>query len=237
MNDEGLYVGRDLEVLAGLPRYYNWIFQTFRPYINGAGVEFGPGLGTNSALMRSRLSKLDLVEPSPRLAGILRSRFAGDPELQVYETDTETFISSGPQLQYDTIILVNVLEHIQDDLAVVKAFYRMLRPRGHLLLFVPALPMLFSRIDEYYGHKRRYTSPDLTKLAINAGFEVPLVHYFDILGVLPWYLLNTLGGNIHFNPFLTGMYDVAGVPLTRWLEGVLRPPFGKNICMAARKPD
>ncbi len=236
MNDKGQYDGRDLEVLAGLPRYYNWIFQTFHPYINGAGIEFGPGLGTNSALMRSQLSTLDLVEPSPRLAETLRSRFGGDSGVQVYETDVENFISSGPHCQYDTIILVNVLEHIQDDFAVEQAFYRMLRPRGHLLLFVPALPILYSRIDEYYGHKRRYTAPQLTKLAKNAGFEVCLAHYFDVLGVLPWYFLNTLGGNIHFNPFLTGLYDAVGVPLTRLLEGVLRPPFGKNIFMSARKP-
>ena len=74
--------------------------------------------------------------------------------------------------------------------------------------------MLFSQINAYYGHKRRYTSPQATKLAINAGFEVPLAHYFDVLGVLPRYLLNTLGRNIHFNPFLTGMDDVAVVPLT-----------------------
>lgn len=237
MNDEGQYDGRDLEVLAGLPRYYNWIFQTFYPYINGAGIEFGPGIGTNSALMLSRLSNLALVEPSPRLAQKLRLRFADDTRVQVYETDVENFISSGPHCQYDTIILVNVLEHIQDDFAVVQAFYRMLRPRGHLLLFVPAMPSLFSRIDEYYGHKRRYTALQLTQLARNAGFEVPLVHYFDLLGVLPWYLLNTLGGNIHFNPFLTGLYDAVGVPLTRWIEAVVRPPFGKNICMAARKSD
>ena len=237
MNDDGRYIGRDLEVLAGLPRYYNWIFQTFHPYLFGAGIEFGPGLGTNSALMRSELSNLDLVEPSPSLVKSLRLRFAGDPGVQIFEADVESFVSSEPQRHYDTIILVNVLEHLQDDLTVVDAFYRMLRPRGHLLLFVPALPMLFSRIDEYYGHKRRYTVPQLTQLAVRAGFEVPLACYFDVLGVIPWYLLNKIGGNIHFNPFLTSMYDAVGVPLTRWIEGYIRPPFGKNICIAARKPE
>ena len=133
MSDDGRYIGRDLEVLAGLQRYYSWIFQTFHPYLFGAGIKFGPGLGTNSALMRSQLSNLDLVEPSPSRVKSLRLRFAGDPGIQIFEADVESFVISEPQRHYDTIILVNVLEHLQDDLTVVDAFYRMLRPRGHLL--------------------------------------------------------------------------------------------------------
>lgn len=236
MSEESIYEGHDLEVLCALPRYYGWIYDYFEPHLNGAGAEFGPGLGTNSARILPKLATLDLIEPSPNLVSKLRERFAGDERVRIIADGIEGFVETSPGQIYDTIVLINVLEHVLDDAAAVRSFYRLLRPGGHLLLFVPAVPILFSRLDKLLGHYRRYSLVHLTLIVTKANFKIRVGLYFDILGVFPWFLINTLGRATRFNPYLAWIYDSAGVPLTRMLESLMPPLFGKNICLVAQKP-
>ena len=236
MFKESVYEGHDLEVLCALPRYYGWIYDYFEPHLNGDGAEFGPGLGTNSARILPKLATLDLIEPSPNLVSKLKERFTDDKRVRIIADSIEGFVETSPDNIYDTIVLINVLEHVHDDVAAVQSFYRLLRPGGHLLLFVPAVPILFSRMDKLLGHYRRYSLVRLTQIVTKANFEIRVGRYFDTLGVFPWFLINTLGRATRFNPYLAWMYDTAGVPLTRMLESLMPPLFGKNICLVAQKP-
>ena len=237
MSAKPIYEGHDLEVLCALPRYYGWIYDYFEQYLTGNGAEFGPGLGTNSARILPKLATLDLIEPSPNLVKKLIERFGGDARIKIVADGIEGFVNSSPNAKYDTVVLINVLEHVLDDSAAIQSFYRMLRPGGHLLLFVPALPILFSKLDKELGHYRRYSLSRLIRMVTNANFDIVLGRYFDILGVLPWLLINTIGRATRFNPYLAWLYDSAGVPLTRLLESLMPPMFGKNICMVALKPN
>lgn len=231
-----IYAGRDLEALSGMGHYYDWIVDHFAPHARGRMVEYGCGNGTISARLRPLVEKLDLVEPSPNLIAILRDRFAGDAAVTVHGQNLEAHVAAGAVGSYECAVLVNVLEHIADDTAALRELHRILRPDGALLLFVPALPFLFSRLDAFYGHFRRYRRDDLVGLVRAAGFEVVGARYIDMLGVAPWWLLNTLCGATRFNPFMVRLYDRFGIPLTRFVESLLPTvPFGKNILLIARK--
>ncbi len=230
------YAGHDLEVLSGMTHYYAWIIDYFTPFARGAMVEYGAGTGNVSARLRPLAAHLDLVEPSPRLLPVLRERFRGDATVAVHAVNLETHVAAAPASSYDCAVLVNVLEHIADDAAALRELFRVLKPGGALLLFVPALPFLFSRLDSVYGHFRRYRRAALVRLVADAGFEVREARYLDLLGVVPWWLLNTLGGAVTFNPVLVRLYDRVGVPLTRGIERLFAaPPFGKNVLLVARK--
>jgi SAM-dependent methyltransferase len=232
----GTYAGHDLEVLSGMTHYYAWIMDHFAPFVRGAMVEYGAGNGNISARLRPLAARLDLVEPSPRLVPLLRERFRSDAAVAVHESNLETHVAAAPASSYDCAVLVNVLEHIADDAAALRELLRVLKPGGALLLFVPALPFLFSRLDSFYGHFRRYRRDPLVRLVADAGFEVCCARYLDLLGVVPWWLLNTLGGAVTFNPALVRLYDRFGVPLTRGIERLFAaPPFGKNVLLIARK--
>lgn len=229
------YEGSDLEALSTLGRYQEWIIDNFRPYLRGRTVEFGAGLGNTSVLLRPLVSELDLVEPSVNLAARLETRFADDDGVRVLAEPLEKRIPAIDDASYDSIVLVNVLEHIEDDAAALAGLMRILRPGGHLLLFVPAMQFLFSDLDALHGHFRRYELDILNDRTQVAGFEIIQSRYFDSVGVLPWYVLNTLMGATTFNPFMIRIYDAVLAPLSRAIDNLIAPPFGKNILLVAQK--
>ena len=232
---ETIYEGSDLEVLADMPNYYSWIMSRFAPQVRGAVLEYGAGMGTISAHLLPLSTRLTLVEPSPNLSGPLRARFAGVATVDVVHETLESHVVKIEPASVDTIVLVNVLEHIEDDRAALRRLMAALRPGGHLLLFVPALQFLMSDLDRELGHFRRYHRPELAAKVTASGGVVEVCRYMDLIGVMSWFLLNTLLGSTKFNPKMVAINDRAVVPLSRALERVAAP-FGKNLILVARKP-
>jgi len=109
------YEGRDLEVLADMPNYYGWIMSWFAPYVRGRVVEYGAGAGTVSKLLRPLADRLTLVEPSANLLPVLQARFPRDPGVEIGRATLEEHSRQLPDGAMDTVVLVNVLEHIEDD--------------------------------------------------------------------------------------------------------------------------
>ena len=233
--DNQSYEGHDLEAMAEMPRYHDWINGYFEPYVKGRGVEFGAGLGLMSQLLRAKLSHFDLVEPSPSHAARLANRFQNAADITVFPESLESYLGRQDDNSVNTLILTNVLEHIEDDAMAVEGFHRILEVGGYLLIFVPALNFLFSDLDRRLGHFRRYHKMDLASLVEGAGFQVHLIHYFDILGVLPWWLVYTLTGKTKLDPKMSALYDFIGVPVTRGFDKLVTPPFGKNLILVAQK--
>lgn len=236
MPEAASYEGKDLEALADMPRYYDWIMERFRPYVGGRVAELGAGMGTVSARLLPLVDSLDLVEPSPNLVDRLRRRFSGDGRVRVFAETLEERLATDEAAVYDAAVMVNVLEHIADDAAALAGLHRLLRPGGRLLVFVPALPFLYSRLDELVGHHRRYTRAGLVANMAAAGFEVREARYMDLLGIVPWWLVNTVCGNTRFDPRAFRLYDAVGIPLTRLAERLVAPPLGKNVLAVAVKP-
>lgn len=232
-----LYEGADLEALATLHNYQRWIVDSFQPYLRGRAIEFGAGTGNISTLIRSHVATLDLLEPSANLIAPLRQRFAGDDGTAIYHQPLEVQLPEISDETYDSVVLVNVLEHIKDDVAALDGLLRILKPGGHLLLFVPALKFLYSNLDKLVGHYRRYQRAELNNKVADAGFEIVLSRYFDAIGVAPWLLLNTLMGGTSFNPLLVGVYDSVFAPLSRGIESLISMPLGKNVLLVARRPE
>jgi SAM-dependent methyltransferase len=234
--DDVTYEGRDLEVLADMPTYYAWIMESFTPYISGTVIEYGAGTGTISRRVAPLAEKIILVEPSKNLAAHLQIQFSGDPKFEVACDTLEHHAAHVPDGSSDTVILVNVLEHIEDDRGTLVRLLQILKPGGHLLIFVPALPLLMSKLDVIHGHFRRYKRPDLTGKVRAAGGAIMVCRYFDVLGVMPWLLLNKILGSTAFNPVLVRLNDRIVIPVSRFIESLHQPEFGKNLILVASKP-
>lgn len=230
------YEGRDLEALSDMPNYYAWIMRWFAPFVHGETVEYGAGAGTVSTLLRDRAERLTLVEPSANLHALLQDRFESDDRVSISNLNLETHVAALSGAAIDTIVLVNVLEHIEDDDSALREFARVLKPGGYLLIFVPALSLLMSDFDRALGHFRRYHQRALRRQLSAAGLSVRDSRYFDLLGAAPWFLFNTLLRGRRFNSGMLKVYDKVLVPLSRTIESLTPPPFGKNIVVIAQRP-
>jgi SAM-dependent methyltransferase len=232
---EIFYEGRDLEVLADMPNYYDWIMASFAPHVRGNVVEYGAGTGTVSGRLRPLADRLTLVELSANLIEKLKSRFGNDENVSVVGECLENHAAAAASNSTDTIVMVNVLEHIENDVGALADLVRMLKPGGHLLIFVPALQILMSELDVLHGHFRRYQKPDLINKITAAGGVVQDCRYFDLAGVLPWFFLNKLLGSTNFDPRLVNIHDKYVVPISRSIERNVLPPFGKNLIAVAKR--
>lgn len=230
------YHGDDLEALSTLKRYRQWIVDEFAPFLCGRVAEIGAGIGNYSEELLGHAEHLDMVEPATRPAQMLETRMAEKGRVRLIRSTAEGWAAKAEPACYDSVVMINVLEHIEDDQAMVAEIFRTLKPGGHFLLFVPALMMLFSRLDSLHGHYRRYGLEEAIRKVQATGFVIEKARYVDVLGVLPWLIINKWMGQTEFKPRMISLYDRVGIPLTRTVERLIRFPFGKNVLLVARRP-
>lgn len=225
------YPGKDLEAMSFAVNYHGWILDCFRPYLRGTVAEVGAGRGSFSILLLGfPIDKLVAFEPSDMFVHLKRALQGDRRALAV----NDFFTGASSAEQYDAVVYVNVLEHIEDDAGELARAQAALKPDGHLLLFVPALPWLYGALDRQVGHFRRYLKRDLVRLVEQAGMRTVGTKYFDIAGILPWYVNFVLLGN-QIGPASVSAYDRIVVPLMRRVERLMPPWIGKNVVLVARK--
>lgn len=223
-----------LELNAAAKNYLGWIEELCRPYLGDRVLEVGSGQGALSeAFGRGRhLLATDLSEAN---LDTLRTRFAGNPAIEVASLDVAEFSASAT---FDSVIMINVLEHIEDDLAALKRLRSGLRPGGHVVLYVPAFSALYSEWDRKIGHFRRYTMASLAHVVSAAGLSVVDLRYVNSLGAVMWLLFCRLLRQEPAQSWVIQSWDKLVVPLLHGMERKIRPPFGISVfCAGRREPD
>jgi SAM-dependent methyltransferase len=231
-----LAVDRDLERLAAARNLGDWMFEQFAGDVRGTVVEVGAGIGTFSRrILDAGAERLLLVEPSGTCAPALHERFRDDPRVEIAQEE----LPGSPALaalagQADLAVCQNVLEHIEDDFAAVRALAAALRPGGTLFLLMPAHPRLFGSLDRVYEHHRRYTPERLRALAADSGLACLDLYHFNLLGVPGWWLSNRRGEE-ELSSGALAAYEVL-VRGWRRIERRRRPPAGLSLVLRAQRP-
>jgi len=230
--DTAHYPGRELEAMGSANHYRRWIVDSVAPYLGRDVAEVGAGIGSISSLLLAKpIDRLTAFEPSDNMYPHLAAAVAGDARARSIHG------LFGPEQAgrgYDSVVYINVLEHVEHEREELDRAREALRPGGHLLVFVPALAWLFSAFDREVGHFRRYSLPGLERVVEHANFEIVHSRYFDFAGVLPWYVYFTLMGR-SMSRGSVSLYDHVVIPPMRVVEGIVRPPIGKNILLVARR--
>ena len=240
MSEKYGYAGKDLEAMSFAVNYHRWILSTFEPFLGQRIVEVGAGTGSFSELLlERRLESLSLVEPSTAMYRQLCERVEELKPSVPVKTYNDIFQQVATQIrtsqQPDSILYVNVLEHIEDDVAELGHVANTLEPHGRLFIFVPALQWLHGSYDRQINHFRRYSRSELEKKCVEAGFRVIASKYFDLLGVLPWLVKYRLFQSPNMEPGAVRFYDRRIVPIGKTLEARITPPVGKNILLVAER--
>lgn len=222
-----------LRRMRRLGRYNAWIVERIRGALGRRVLEVGSGIGTMSRLLPDS-DLLVLTDIDEEYLARLRGEFGRLGHVRVRRLDLnafdpEDFRSPAP----DTVICLNVLEHVERDEAALRNLRAVLAPGGRLALLVPALPSLYGRIDASIGHHRRYARAGLAALLRRTGFAIESLRYFNILGVPGWFLNARVLRRRAVPPLQSALYDHV-VPLAR-LEDRFELPFGLSLIAIARK--
>jgi SAM-dependent methyltransferase len=221
-----------LDSIDDASQYADWIADLLAPNVAGDILEVGSGHG----VLTERLALLGSVtasDPSPRAVELLRQRFDGDPNVKVVEGDA---LEAPGGRTFDTIVMVNVLEHIPDDVGALVALRDALRPGGKLLIYVPAFNLLYSRFDRTLGHHRRYRRKTVGLACKRAGLEVVKASYVNSAGFLAWLVYARGLRQIPTKSWSTQLYDRAVVPRLRRFETGREVPVGQSVlCVAQRE--
>jgi 2-polyprenyl-3-methyl-5-hydroxy-6-metoxy-1,4-benzoquinol methylase len=221
-----------LESLDGAHRYAEWIYGLAKPHLGPEILDVGAGHGTFSALFAAD-GHVVASEMSAQSAERLRTRFADDPRVEVRNAALAEVVTGQ---SYDSVVLINVLEHIEDDGLALKQIASALKPGGRVILWVPAFSQLYSDFDRRVGHYRRYRIKGLIQKVEAAGFSVNDARYVNSLGAVAWWVLVKEMRRVPTTGTLVQIYDQLFVPVLRRLEAGRRPPIGQSVFCVATLP-
>jgi SAM-dependent methyltransferase len=230
------YVGAELDLFAAATNWKSYLRRQVEPYLGRDVLEVGAGFGgTTRLLCRGDHDAWTCLEPDPALAGRLaESVGSGDlPACCRVEVGTLADLPGGAE--YDTLLYIDVLEHIEDDAAEMARAAGHLKPGGHVVVLSPAHQWLFTPFDKAIGHYRRYTKGTL-KAAAPSGLELVRLAYLDAVG-----LLASLGNKLVLNrsmpkPSQIAVWDRLMVPMSRALDPLLAHSVGKSVLGVWRRP-
>ena len=223
------YTGIDnLEVMQEAVNYNRYLLDLVRKHAppHARVLDFGAGSGQFAAPLSQQGMDITALEPDQLLQQRLRAQ-----GLRVVGS-----LEDVPDASLDYIYTLNVLEHIEDDVAALRGLHAKLTSNGRLLIYVPAFPLLYTSMDAKVGHVRRYTRGVLTARVTAAGFRIERAAYADFIGFFATLVFKVVGNkNGHVNPAALKLYDRAVFPLSRVMDAAMQRWLGKNLLLLVSK--
>jgi len=224
-----------LRRMASVDKYNDWIFSTIEERVGQRILEVGCGLGnmTPYFLGRDHLVSIDILPASVQHVKERLSRESNFRALRADICSTSTYEALKPN-RFDTVVCLNVLEHIQDDALALRHMAGLLEPGGRLLLFVPAGQFLYGKLDAALLHYRRYDADSLRCRLERAGLRIESLRHMNVAGVPGWYLASRILRRRTPPRALLGLFNLL-TPAFRRLEDRVRVPFGLSLVCVARR--
>ena len=233
MYAEDEYGSQILGRLNRAPRFTRWMADVIRPFIGERVLEIGAGTGnlTLQLIPRKLYYASDI---NPHYLTYLQNLIPDHPYLRVGYTDGEKHDSYPSEERFDTVICLNVVEHLENDLGALRNIFDALEENGRAIVLVPSGPGLYGTLDKVLGHYRRYTKAQFTELAAQSGFQLEALLSFNRFGSPAWWLNGRVLRRKTFGLWQIKMLNVL-MPLIRAIDGFLPlPPL--SIIAVLRKP-
>jgi SAM-dependent methyltransferase len=229
------YVGNELDLFAGATTWKSYVRFHLMPYLSGDILEVGAGIGAVTAAFSDGTQRRWVcLEPDRAQADRIKSSLSPDFENAAIEVIVGTLSALPPGEQFDCILYMDVLEHIEADAAELARAASCLKPNGTLAILAPALPWLFTPFDAAIGHYRRYTKNSLRAIA-PAGLREEKCIYLDSVGLLASMANKLFLRSPTPSKAQIQFWDRAMVPVSRFTDRVLSYAVGRSILLILRK--
>jgi glycosyltransferase involved in cell wall biosynthesis len=184
--DEG---AETLHALSGAPRFNRWMADTIRPYVGERVLEIGAGIGNLTRALIPRRKRYVATDIDSEHLARLATRFQHRPNLSIrYCNLARPGDFTDLSTSMDSVVCLNVLEHVEDDLQGLRNIYSVLKPGGRAIILVPHGQEIFGTLDVALGHFRRYSHAELKGKMEQVGFRVERILDFNRISRPPWYV-------------------------------------------------
>jgi SAM-dependent methyltransferase len=219
-----------LEDLRGARHYRRWLAGLVSPHLGDDPIEIGSGIGDYAEELAAGCRRYTATEADPDRHTVLSDRFAGHPVVRVRPLS----LPVSERGEHSSAVMLNVLEHIADDVGALRSARDLVRPGGPVVVFVPAFPAAMSRFDRLIGHHRRYTRRSLGAALTAAGLHPETLRYVNSVGLVSWFLLMRCARLVPRDGPALRCYDATVIRTVAWAERYLHPPFGQSVLAVAR---
>jgi len=226
--------------MAKMQNYYEWTLSFLQNNLGKRVWDAGAGIGILANIIRKKCDFLLLTEFGDENLILLKKQFSDEKKILVEFCDLQNHENTDfSDLQIETILNMDVIEHLEDELKALRFFYKTLSPGGRLLIKVPAHPFLFCGIDEASLHYRRYTKKMLRKCLEEAGFKIEKIKYMNFIGGFMYFIKGKiLRKKVNFSRTmnkgsLSAMNKI--IPVFMFLEKIFPVFFGLSVIAVAKK--
>ena len=230
------YAAVDLETMSEARNYQAHVFGLVRPYIGSRVLEVGCGIGTMTSQLLEHAERVVCIEPNLNCAARAREALAGNDRVTIRVCHLEECHRGELQEpRFDTVVCVNVLEHIEDDVRALTLFREAVAPPGgQVVIFVPAVQRLYGPHDAALGHHRRYSKRTLRAAFTAAGLGVVSMRYTNPIGLLGWMYNLYVSGNTEHTTGQVRLFDRFVAPWALPIERLVPPPIGLSLFAVGR---
>ncbi len=235
MDGHGSRLSETLDLLKDTYNYNHWVYSLLRPYVGTSVLEVGAGTGNlTQFLLNSK--RLVCLEPDREYVEMLKGLADVHRNVTVCCGDMlDLRPAVEPAQQFDTVVCVNVLEHIEDDARALRCMASVLRPGGRILLYIPACQWAYGALDEHLGHYRRYSRCRIKALAHSVGLVTVTNHFVNLPGVFGWFWT----GCVKREPVIrveNARFVDRIVPYLSAAERLVHPPIGQSLFAVLQSP-
>lgn len=221
--------------LQNVNNYNRWIYDNIKPYIGRNILEIGCGIGNITDYFITPGRKITGIDIEDRFVNFAREKYKNTPGVTITTGDALNPGCALPGMSFDTVVLLNVLEHIEKDHEAVKCIFNLLEPKGRAVILVPAMKFAYGELDSQLGHHKRYEKPDMMKVYTDNGFEIEKMFYMNWIGAFGWAFNSRILKRKLIPASQAGIMDKLLVPIMKPLENLIKPPFGQSLIAIGKK--
>jgi SAM-dependent methyltransferase len=220
-----------LESMSQAIWYNTWTAKKFAAFLNGDILEVGCGFGSFTPFLRTfgRVWAIDndttCLTKTRQITGKATRVGYGDIE--------HNRVFFKPEKRFDSIVCLNVLEHIKNDKQALIHMTKFLKPGGHLILLVPSHPLLFGSIDSSIGHYRRYSKQTIYSL-LPSQLIIQYARRINFFGALGWFMSGKILKTSHVSSASLKLFNIFA-PYILSIENMIEPAIGTSILIVAQK--
>jgi 2-polyprenyl-3-methyl-5-hydroxy-6-metoxy-1,4-benzoquinol methylase len=230
------YAADDLETMQEARRYSDHVFGLVRDFVGSRVLEVGSGIGTMTSRLVDVADVVVGIEPNGNCATRLHEAMGTHPRFTLRSCHFEECDAAElASHRFDSVLLINVLEHIADDVSALKTFEHIVVPGGRVIVFVPALQMAYGPLDAELGHHRRYSKRSLRAAFAAAGLDLVQLRYTNPIGLAGWMYNAHISKSTRHSVAQVRLFETLVAPWALPLERLLPPPIGLSLIAVGRR--